>query len=405
MRSSRLYFLAIVIIVFLSSMVGCQPVTSVSNSLPQPASTATTSETTAATQPSEDTLDTVLQQLSVREKVGQLFIVHPEALDAVQVDGFSSSVTAFSPEMAQMLKQYPAGGIILFGDNIIDPQQLTTLIDALQSASSLPLFMSADEEGGLVVRLANRAAFGLPEYKSVASVGASGDPADALDMGITIGSYLYNYGFNMDFAPVADVNTNPDNPVIGTRAFSADATVAAQMARAMADGLRQENIIPVFKHFPGHGDTAEDSHNGIAVSYKTKEEMQNCEWLPYESLTDTDCVMVGHIATPNITGDNTPATMSYAITTEILREHLGFHGLIITDSLSMGAIINEYTAGEAAIKAIEAGCDILLCPENYPEAFDAVVAATESGRLSEERLDESVYRILLLKEKYGLLNS
>lgn len=356
----------------------------------------------------EDEIDSMLQQMTLREKIGQLFIIRPDSLDPSQNseqinDSSKVGVIALSEAMADAIREYPAGGIVMFGKNIIDSEQLTSFIESLQSTSDIPLFMAIDEEGGLVARLANHQAFDLPKYTSAAAVGASEDSSDALDMGNAIGAYLYEYGFNMDFAPIADVNTNPNNPVIGNRAFSSDAVIATKMAKSMAEGLKQQHIIPVFKHFPGHGDTAEDSHIGIAISYKTKDEMAGCEWLPYESLTDGDCIMVGHIATPNITGELTPATMSDEIITGILRQQLKFDGVVITDSLAMGAITNKYNSGEAAIAVIKAGCDILLGPEDFREAFEAVVIAVENGMISEERIDESVYRILSLKKEYGCL--
>ena len=372
----------------------------------QPEETDTTS---VDIKPEVDEIESILQHMTIREKVGQLFIIRPDSLDISQTseqvnDSSADGVSALSEAMADMLKNYPVGGIVMFGKNIVNSEQLANFVESLQNTSDVPLFMAIDEEGGLVARLANHSAFDLPKYASAAAVGESMDSSDALSMGTTIGTYLYEYGFNMNFAPVADVNTNPDNPVIGSRAFSSDAGVAAEMAKAMADGLKQQHIIPVFKHFPGHGDTAEDSHSGIAISYKTKEEMESCEWLPYESLTSDDCVMVGHIATPNISGDLTPATMSYEMIHDILRLQLDFNGVVITDSLAMGAITNEYDSGEVAIKVIEAGCDILLGPENFQEAFEAVVNAVENGTIGEERINESVYRILLLKKEYGLLN-
>lgn len=227
---------------------------------------------------------------------------------------------------------------------------------------------------------------------------------EAAEMGNVIGAYLRNYGFNMDFAPVADVNTNPDNPVIGTRAFSSDPEEAATLAVAMASGLNAQGITAVFKHFPGHGDTAEDSHSSIAVSYKSAEEMASCEWLAYRTLTDTDCVMVGHIATPEITGTLVPASLSHTLVTDILKGELGFEGPVITDSLSMGAITENYTPGEAAIAALEAGCDILLMPNGLAEAFEAVVSAVEDGTFPEETLDAIVTRILTFKQAQGLLS-
>lgn len=356
---------------------------------------------------SGQTVDSLLARMTLREKVGQLFMVRPDALDLTlgqnQIEASDAEgVTVLTENMAETLKDYPVGGVVMFGKNIKSPEQITAFNESLQEASDIPLFIAVDEEGGLVARLANNPAFDLPKYTSAADAASGGDPAAVLEMGSTIGGYLQMYGFNMDFAPDADVNTNPDNPVIGTRAFSSDAETAAQMASAMADGLRQQGIIAVFKHFPGHGDTAQDSHKGIAVSYKTKEQMETCEWLPFQEADSNDCIMVGHIAVPEITGDFTPATMSYTIVTDILKNQLGFQGLVITDSMEMQAVTDGYNPGEAALCAIGAGCDILLMPDGMQEAFDEVVTAVEDGRLSEQRLDESVRRILMFKQKHGL---
>lgn len=357
--------------------------------------------TQAETQPTESTeppsvIETLMEQMTLRQKVGQLFIVRPEALD-------ETGVTAVTDAMADALAQYPVGGVVMFSKNIISPEQITAFNEALQKVSAIPMFISVDEEGGLVARLANHAAFDLPKYKNAAAVGSGGDASQALAMGSTIGSYLKEYGFNMDFAPVADVNTNPDNPVIGTRAFSSDAQTTARMASSMAEGLRSQGIIPVFKHFPGHGDTAEDSHSRIAISYKSAEEMRACEWIPFQAATRQDFIMVGHIAVPEITGGLTPSTMSGQVVTGILKEQLTFQGLVITDSLEMGAITESYTSAEAAITALQAGCDILLMPENLREAFDAVVSAIEDGTLSLEWLEGTVEMILQFKLEHGLL--
>lgn len=351
----------------------------------------------------------LLPQMTLREKVGQLFIIRADALDPgrTQEQVFNTTtegVTAVSEAMVDSYQRYPVGGVIHFSGNILSPQQITRFNKNLNAMGRIPLFICVDEEGGTVARLANHGAFDLPRYRSAASIGASGKSADALEMGHTIGGYLAEYGFNLNFAPVADVNTNPGNPVIGARAFSSDAGIAATMTAAMAAGLRENGVIPTFKHFPGHGDTAEDSHADIAVSYKTYAEMASCEWLPFAEATALDCVMIGHIAVPEITGDLTPATMSHQIVTGILREELGFEGLIITDALNMGAITDSYGSGEAAVLALQAGCDILLMPQNLYEAFDAVVAAVEDGTLSEEWLDETVLRILEFKSAHGILN-
>ncbi len=354
-----------------------------------------------------DEISLVLRQMSLEEKVGQLFIVRPDALDFSQTpetvnDSSADGITELSETVKEALRNYPVGGVVMFGKNIYTPDRLSAFTDDLQNGSDIPLFIAVDEEGGSVARLANSPAFDLPKYESAAAIGESGDSENALNMGTIIGAYLRQYGFNLDFAPVADVNSNPDNTVIGKRAFSSDAETVRIMSHAMADGLAKQGVIPTFKHFPGHGDTAEDSHDGIAVCYKTKEEMQNCEWIPYKELTATKCVMVGHIALPDIIGDMTPSSLSYEAVSGILKGELNFDGVVITDSLSMGAVTNTYTPGDAAIKAVEAGCDILLCPYDLREAFDALVNAVENGTVSEERIDESVRRILNLKKAFGI---
>lgn len=362
-----------------------------------PTETAPPPETIPETAEAPSYIETLLDSMTLRQKVGQLFIAAPESLSG------GKTVTEFTPELAQALETYPVGGIILFGANIKTPTQVTALNTSFQSASAIPLFLCVDEEGGLVARLANNSAFNLRKYQSAASVGASGDPIHALCMGKAIGRYLREYGFNLDFAPVADVNTNPNNPVIGSRAFSSDAATAAAMASAMASGLNRQGIIATYKHFPGHGDTAEDSHAGLAVSYKTEAEMLSCEWLPFMEAGGNDMVMVGHIAVPELTGDLTPSTLSYRVVTQLLKEQLGFRGLVITDSLSMGAITNSYSSEQAALSALNAGCDILLMPQSLPEAFDAILAAVDDGSYSEEQLNTTVRRILEFKQAHGLL--
>ena len=340
--------------------------------------------------------------LTLEEKVGQLFIIRPDSLDLTlpqeQIDDAKADgVTELTDAMRETLQAYPVGGICQFGKNITDPEQLAQFNADLQAASRTPLFIAVDEEGGAVARLANKDTFDLPRYESAAAVGAEGVDA-ACAMGQTIGAYLKEYGFTMDFAPDADVNTNPDNPIIGTRAFSSDAGTAAAMAAAMADGLRQNGILPTLKHFPGHGDTAEDSHTALAVTYKTLDELQACELLPFAADTGLHAVMVGHIAAPNVTGDGTPATLSPQLVALIPDAE---NTLIVTDSLAMDAITAAYTPGEAAVQALQAGCDVLLMPNSLPEAYAAVLEAVQNGTISEERLDRSVNKILLYKQQFA----
>ena len=390
-------FLLILLSVLL--LTGCAAPAPVETTVPEtipvfvPA-TETVPETTVPPAPE----DLLLTAMTLEQKVGQLFIVAPEQL----LPG-SGAITSMTDALETALARYHIGGVILFGNNIQNPKQLSAFTNALSDVSPTGLFLAVDEEGGLVARLAKNESFGLPRYKSAASVGASGNSEDALAMGRTIGAYLCEYGFNLDFAPVADVNTNPRNPIIGTRAFSSNPETAAHMAAAFAQGLTENGVIATFKHFPGHGDTAEDSHEGIAVLHKSREELASGEWLPFLRARETDMVMVGHIAVPEITGDLTPATLSRQLVTEILKAKLGFRGLVVTDAMNMGAILNNRSCGAATVEALAAGCDLILMPENLEEAFAAVLTALEDGTLTQEWLDETVRRIIQFKLSHGIV--
>lgn len=347
-----------------------------------------------------DAVEAKLTTMTLREKVGQLFWVRPETLDF----SLNPEKKTLTQTMRQNLEQYPVGGIAVFKKNIQDENQLSALIADFQSASKIPMIVAVDEEGGAVARLANHEAFSLPKYTSARDIGKTGDPEQARQMGRTIGGYLRFYGFNLDFAPVADVDSNPANPVIGRRAYSADAQQTAQMVAAAVEGFHEAGMLCTVKHFPGHGDTGQDSHYGTATSYKTWEEMKAMEMLPFEAgiAAGADVVMTAHITTPNATTDGLPASLSYTMITERLRGELGFQGVIVTDSLGMYAIKNHFTPAESAVAALRAGVDVLLMPSDLRAAFDGVVQAVEDGTLSEERLNESVRRILTLKQKAGL---
>lgn len=382
---------------------------------PAPAGTAVVPGETSSPEPSPTPdpaaalVDALLADMTDGEKVGQLFFVRPDALDPAQSpaaadDSSAPGVKQFTAEIAGMLTRYNVGGVVIFEKNLTSPEQLAGLIGDMQAASKTPLLFAVDEEGGTVSRLGRHPDFPLPWFPSAAEVGAKGDAGAAETMGRTVGEYLAMYGFAMDFAPVADVRTNPDNTVIGDRAFSSDPRAVCTMTDAVARGLLSRGIIPVYKHFPGHGDTDEDSHLGLAVTERTAEELRACEWLPYTENDLTGCaVMVGHIAAPALTGDMTPASLSKTMVTGYLRGELGFDGLVITDSLSMNGITNAWSPGRAAVMALEAGCDVLLMPADLREAYDAVLEAVRSGEIPTARLDESVRRILIYKARIGLL--
>lgn len=343
----------------------------------------------------------LLENMTLHEKVCQLFIVTPEELT-----GISGTATVGGATTQAALRNYPVGGLVYFAGNILTPDQCTSMIENTQSFSQLGLFIAVDEEGGTVARIGRNSAMGTTSFPNMATVGAQGVSA-AYNVGLTIGSEIAQFGFNLDFAPVADVNTNPDNPVIGSRAFSSDAEEAADLVASAVQGFRDGGILCCLKHFPGHGDTATDSHYGLAETAKTLDELRETEFLPFQAGIDAgaELVMVGHISTPNITGDSVPASLSSYMVTDILRGELGFDGLVVTDSLSMEAITDQYGSGEAAVLAVQAGVDLLLMPEDLSAAVSALENAVADGTVSESRIDESVLRILIVKLEYGIIDS
>lgn len=371
-------------------------------------SAPTQTETTPAPQPgSPEWIDQnarqLLDSLSLREKVGQLFLVAPEALQIQS--GVSYSSTVWNDAMTQTLQDYPVGGIILFGANVSTPAQLQYFTTSMRLAFPTAPFIAIDEEGGRVARIGRNSNFDVPRYDSMEAVGDTGDPQNAYEAGLAIGTYLQEYGLNVDFAPVADMNTNPNNVVIGDRAFGSDPQLVSNMVNAAIDGFHEAGIITSIKHFPGHGDTTGDTHDGYVAVTKSWEELKNCELIPFiAALDNTDMVMAAHITLPNITTDGLPASLSHEILTEKLRGELGYQGVIVTDSLSMGAIIQTYSPLESVKTAFLAGADILLMPQNFTEGFDGLVAAIETGEISEERLNESVLRILKLKIQYEIID-
>ena len=339
----------------------------------------------------EKTAEEILAEMTLEEKVYQMFIVTPEALTGYDVVNASTQITK------GWLEKYPVGGLIYFADNIMTPDQTKDMLkNTMKSAVELqemPIFLCVDEEGGRVVRVAGNSKMGVT---NVGPMGEIKDEAGAKAAGATIGAYLKDLGFTVDMAPVADVITNDKNTVIGDRSFGSDASIVDQYADAYSDGLHSKGILSTYKHFPGHGATEGDTHEGYAYTNKTYEELKEAELVPFASAkrNKIDMVMVAHIAVPNITGDNTPCTLSYKMVTEILRNDLNYNGLIITDAMNMGAITENYTSKEATVKAIQAGVDIVLMPEDFKESVKAVMDAVEKGDITEERINESVLRII-----------
>ena len=348
-------------------------------------------------------VEAMLKKMTLREKVGQMFFVRVESLDpSIEWTTYDDLANLKNQEITMKMRKvnhdYPVGGIILYAWNIEDETQLASIIKQVRSLNGSPL-LCIDEEGGRVSRIANNPNFHVKKYESMAAIGVTGDPKNAYECGNTIGTYLKHYDFDIDFAPVADVNTNPDNIIIGPRAFSDDPAVAVPMVTNYLQGLKDAGITGCIKHFPGHGDTTNDTHSGYVQSLKTWDEMNQCEMVTFRAGIQWGCqlIMTAHIAVPNVTGTNIPSTLSPVVLQDKLRGELGYQNIIITDGMEMGAITKHYTSGEAAVGSIKAGVDIVLGPRDFTEAFDAVIAAVNNGTLTEERINQSVRRILTLR--------
>ena len=340
----------------------------------------------------------LIQSMSIEAKAGQVLIV------AYRLNSINEPMQQLDESIRKEMSELQPGGIILFSENIQDGEQTRNLIEEFQSASSIPLLITVDEEGGRVSRLSNNIS-DFPVLPPARVLGLAGDVLATHEMGRQLGTAMKHLGFNMNMAPVADVDSNESNPVIGDRSYGNDPVLVGDMATAMASGLWEAGIIPVLKHFPGHGDTDDDSHDGSVVLAHHRDRMESVELLPFKMGINAGlpAIMTAHIFVPSY-DEQMPATLSHKILTGLLRDSLGFEGIIITDALDMAAITNEWSSGEAAVKALVAGADLLLMPENPVEAHDAIVAAVVSGTLPVERLDEAVTRNLHLKLNGGLLD-
>ncbi len=363
-----------------------------------------TEETTEPTEPEptlapyEEKAMALMEELTLEEKIWQMIFITPDELTD------TTGPTMAGDGTRAAIESYPVGGLVYFGEHIISEDQITTMISNTQSYSKIPLFIGVDEEGGYVSRL-NKIDV-VPWTDPMEDYGAAGDEQAVYDLGGEFAQGMTSVGFNLDFAPVADVLTNPYNTELDTRTFSDDPEVAAAMVAQMVKGLQDGNIISCLKHFPGHGSTSADSHYGQSVSERTLEELRETEFLPFLAGIEagTELVMISHMSLPEVTGNNEPCDFSYTVVTELLRQELGFEGLVVTDSHEMGAISYYYDCGEAALHAVEAGCDVILMPTSKTAAFEAILAAVQEGTLTEERINESVLRILSLKYKYGIIS-
>ena len=345
----------------------------------------------------EEQIEAYIQNMSTREKIGQLL------MPAFRTSQYGEGVDVFTEDMKNIIDQYQVGGVILFRENIKTPEQTKLLIKDLQDSSSIPLWMGVDEEGGLVSRIAANPDMGVEPVGSAFEIGKTGEPGQAYEMGKQLAQMVKELGFNMDFAPVADIWSNPSNTVIGKRSFGQDPWQVSEMATQVMGALQEEKIVPVIKHFPGHGDTQEDTHVGRAFVNRSIDELFQRELIPFQKSIEAgaDAMMVAHVELPQI-DEGIPATLSHTIITDILKTQMGFKGLIITDALDMNAITNQFGKGEAPLQSFMAGTDILLMPD-IEAAYNELLKAYEANIITDERLNESVYKILFTKYKYGIL--
>ena len=353
----------------------------------------TITETTAPPLTAEDQAQLLLENMSTEEMVYQLFVVTPEALTG------EDAVLNSSAGLADALAAMPVGGVILAERNISTPEQCSALINAMQEASGTPMFIAVNEEGGRYTEISSNSAMGVAQPPLASEIS---DEQAAYDNYLSLAQSILALGFNLNLAPVADVNSNPDNVVMGQRAFGSDADTVGRMVVSAARGLSDGDVIPCLKHFPGHGDVVTDSY---AYTYKSLEELKATELVSFAAGIDAGLpmIMAGYIACPEVTGDELPAPLSHSLIQTLLRAELGFEGVVMTDVLLREDISRMFPDGQAAVMSLQAGCDLLLMPGDIEATAQAILQALETGNLDAARLEEIVLRILKLKVEYGII--
>lgn len=371
----------------------------------EPTTAVPTSETATTTNPPPEpatappsAAEIRLSGMTLHEKICQMFIVEPEKFSP------EAAFTVVGDNFRGGYVEYPVGGFIFFAKNIVSSEQTSAMLADIQDTAlqnGVGVFLAVDEEGGYVTRVQSQ--LGTEAVYSMRYYGDLNDREQAFSVGETIGDYLANYGFNVDFAPVADVNISPWNE-LGSRIFSSDPHITAEMSAAVSEGLQSKGVCSTLKHFPGLGAGSGNTHYSSVYIERTYDELLETEFTAFRGGIEAGCdfVMVGHQIT-TASEDELPGDLSSVVVEEWLRNKLNFDGIAITDSHSMGAIANVYDSGEAAVKAVEAGMDIILMPHDLPTAVKGLTDAVNSGEITEERIDESVLRILEKKSELGLL--
>ena len=354
----------------------------------------------------DDRLTRKIDRMSLEEKVGQMFMTYAYGTNADGADPRNQTEYGVDNHR-QLIERYHLGGIIYFAwsDNVQNPRQIAGLSNGVQRAATssgaeIPALISTDQEQGLVVRITEPAT----QFPGNMALGAARDPRLAKSAAEVTGEELRAMGINQNFAPVADVNVNPENPVIGVRSFSSNPDLAASLTEAQVNGYQREDVASTSKHFPGHGDTNVDSHTGLPVIDHTREELDSIDLPPFAAAIDAgvESIMTAHIVVPALDDSGRPATLSRPILTDLLRRQLDFEGVVVTDALDMQGVRDMFGDDRVPVEAIKAGADLMLMPPEFDLAYRSVLQAVRSGEISERRIDQSVYRILRLKERLGL---
>jgi beta-N-acetylhexosaminidase len=338
----------------------------------------------------DEIVNALIEEMPIEDKVAGLFIVTPESITNVNTALKAGEGTQ------KALAENAVGGIIYQSKNIQSSDQIKEMIDNTKLYSSYPLFIAVQEEGGDTVSVAT-AGIGT-KVDSAAQIAETGDASNAYQAGTTIGTYLSELGFNLDFAPVADLN-NVDKSVIGNRSYGSDAESVSEYVISMIQGLKENNVTACVGHFPGIGSSTQDTSSGLASTDRSEEEFRANEFEVFKAAIDagTDMIMVSNMSAPSLSGESIPCTMSSAVVTDILRDELGFKGVIISEAMNNKAVSDYYGADEAAVLALRAGCDMILMPEDYTKAYEGVLNAVQEGTISEERVNDSLRRIYRIK--------
>ena len=343
----------------------------------------------------------ILNGMTLDQKIYQMMFVRPETLTNV------GKVVRAGDATRKAIEEKPVGGIIYFSQNFQGTSQTTTMLSNTQeyaraAGANIPLFMGVDEEGGTVARVAD--VLGTTKFDDMAEYGERADAQEAYDIGKTLATDIRGFGFKVDLAPVADVLSNENNTEIGARSFGSDPSVVSIMVENEVMGLQESGVMAALKHFPGHGSTETNSHEGTSTTDRTLDELKECDLKPFEAGIDQEAafVLVSHMTATEL--DSVPCSLSSKVITDLLRGEMGYNGIVITDGMDMGAITDNYSNGDAAVKAVQAGVDMLLCPPSIDDACEALSQAVADGEITEERIDESIMRILTAKLEYGLMN-